>query len=56
MIQYKIIEFVMHFDITDIINTCVDNKIFNTRKEANEYRLSKLNYINMAIVEFENDK
>lgn len=55
MVQYKIIEFKMHFDKTDIINDCVDNKIFNTRKEANEYRLSKLNYINMAIIEFEED-
>lgn len=45
MAYYKIIEFKMYFDKTDIINNCVDDKIFNTRKEANEYRLSKLNYI-----------
>ena len=55
MKQYKIEEFKMDFDKTTITDYCVDNKLFKTREEANNYRKTKLNYINMCIVEIEKE-
>ena len=46
-IRYIIVEY--DFDNKVYISHRVDNKIFKTRDEANTYRLTKLNHINMAI-------
>lgn len=48
---YVIIEY--DFDNKSYISHCVDNKHFKTREEANVYRLTKLNHINMAIQKIE---
>ena len=37
MKQYKIEEFTMNFDKTIITDYCVDNKLFKTREEANNW-------------------
>ena len=55
MKQYKIEEFKIDFDKTTITDYCVDNKLFKTREEANNYRKTKLNYIHMCIVEIEKE-
>lgn len=44
---YVIIEY--DFDNKSYVSQCVDNKYFKTREEANAYRLTKLNHVNMAI-------
>ena len=48
---YIIIEY--DFDNKSYISHCVDGKYFKTREEANAYRLTKLNHINMAIQKIE---
>lgn len=48
---YVIIEY--DFDNKSYVSHCVDNKYFKTREEANAYRLTKLNHINMAIQKIE---
>ena len=48
---YIILEY--DFDNKSYISHCVDGKYFKTREEANAYRLTKLNHINMAIQKIE---
>lgn len=48
---YVIIEY--DFDNKSYISHRVDNKHFKTREEANAYRLTKLNHINMTIQKIE---